>query len=301
MILLKRMYYTQYRIEQKEYGIGSKIWKTGKKYYNKGKEKLNNYLDTKIKNLEEINSNAVEEINNLTPIKNKKLGRNLAREAHKNGVRIFDKNKVFEVTGELGGKSSIKDSGNFVELDKETAEAFKNTIPISKLRIKLGEIKEGRNEIKVINALNRGGIINLKGKYYESNPVAAHEIGHRINKSGKGLKKIISKVDEKSRGFYPKKLKKNEADSKIKRTAKSIVNDVKNLYGLSKKAIITSMEERNAWKNGIKLMKRSGASKKEIDLARKRAKLGIESYDSVNKRNVLKYIREKSGRGGTSK
>ena len=148
MILLKRMYYTQYRIEQKEYGIGSKIWKTGKKYYNKGKEKLNNYLDTKIKNLEEINSNAVEEINNLTPIKNKKLGRNLAREAHKNGVRIFDKNKVFEVTGELGGKSSIKDSGNFVELDKETAEAFKNTIPISKLRIKLGEIKEGRNEIK---------------------------------------------------------------------------------------------------------------------------------------------------------
>lgn len=26
MILLKRMYYTQYRIEQKEYGIGSKIW-----------------------------------------------------------------------------------------------------------------------------------------------------------------------------------------------------------------------------------------------------------------------------------
>ena len=48
-------------------------------------------------------------------------------------------------------------------------------------------------------------------------------------------------------------------------------------------------------------MKRNGASKEEIDLARKRAKLGIESYDSVNKRNVLKYIREKSGRGGTSK
>lgn len=75
--------------------------------------------------------------------------------------------------------------------------------------------------------------------------------------------------------------------------SKSAMNKIKDIYNTGKNSIVTSLEERNAWKNGINLMKKNGASKEEIKLAKRRAKLGVSTYDLGNSEKLLNKLKIK--------
>ena len=142
--------------------------------------------------------------------------------------------------------------------------------------------KEYRTHKKVLNELGKNRkLINLKTDYYKSNPTLAHEIGHRINKDSK------NKFERKISELY------NNPQSQITDNSKSVMNKIKDIYNTGKNSIVTSLEERNAWKNGINLMKKNGASKEEIKLAKRRAKLGVSTYDLGNSEKLLNKLKIK--------
>ena len=97
MIVLRKQLYSQYYLEQKEYG---KITNILKSKYNKG-------IDKGIKFIRKLHKKKIDEINELSPIENKKLGIKLVKEANKEGIRVFDKDNARKIIGNVG-----KDSGN---------------------------------------------------------------------------------------------------------------------------------------------------------------------------------------------
>ena len=92
MIVLKRQLYSQYCLEQREYG---KITNALKGKYNKG-------IDKGIKFIRNLHKKKIDEINELSPIENRKLGIKLTKEANKKGIRVFDKDNVHKVVGNVG-------------------------------------------------------------------------------------------------------------------------------------------------------------------------------------------------------
>lgn len=274
MIDLKRQLYSQYCLEQKEYGKITNILKS----------KYNKSIDKGIKFTRKLHKKKIDEINELSPIENKRLGIKLVKEANKKGIRVFDKDNARKIIGNVGKDSGkIKDGGNFIDLgedvSKETKETIESVLPLIKPIISKNDYRMHK---KVLNELGKNRkLINLKTDYYKSNPTLAHEIGHRMNKDSK------SRFEKKVSELY------NNPNSKITGNSKSIMNKIKDVYNTGKNSIVTSLEERNAWKNGIKLMKKNGASKEEIKIAKRRAKLGVSTYDLGNSEKLLNKLKIK--------
>lgn len=290
MIVLRRQLYSLVE-EERYYGL---IPDTLKNIYKSGKAKIkskyNKGIDKGIDFITNLESKNADDINELIPIKDKKLGIKLAKEANKRGIRVFDKNNAYKALGDLSGnfgnvEKEIKDSGSLIDLGDEfarkTGDSMEGETRLTRYVLPKEEI---RNTKKVAGELKKGKrLINLRGNYDESNPVLSHEIGHLINKTGTNREKKISELSEEYRGYNP-----NKEDRKILGSKK-----LKLIKELGKKAIIISKEERNAWKNGIDLMKKSGATKEEIKLAKKRGKLGVKSYDLGNSKEILKQLKIK--------
>ena len=118
----------------------------------------------------------------------------------------------------------------------------------------------------------RSGLINIKGKYDENIPALAHEVGHAMNSTGAAgeRNKAISRLN-----LMNKSKKKSEIGT-IERVKEEFKRNSAELK-----------EEKNAWKNGINLMKEHGASKEEIKLAEKDKKLSLKTYKAARNARTL--------------
>lgn len=146
MIVLKRQLYSRC-LEQREYG---KITNALKSKYNKG-------IDKGIKFIRNLHKKKIDEINELSPIENRKLGIKLTKEANKKGIRVFDNDSAHKIIGNVGMSSGkIKDSGNLIDLgeevSKETRESIESILPLIKPVISKNEYRMHK---KVLNELGK--------------------------------------------------------------------------------------------------------------------------------------------------
>lgn len=202
-------------------------------------------------------------------ISNPELARKLVRAAReKADVRVFDNDRVSKAFNiPLGQQYNRKVESNEVPHFKDLYE----------------NRDFNRQNKKILNSLiNRKNIINLSGDYKNSVATLAHEVGHAMNNTGAAGKKsqIISRLDGIKRG-------QDLRD-------KGIVDTIKN------RAVVIK-EESNAWDNGIKLLKENGASKKEIETAKKLKESALGTYKSSSMYEIGDKVFKKYSPEGINK
>lgn len=286
-MIIKRQYY---RSEQREYSVISELYHSGgkrvyKKYVGRARKKLAQKMSD-IADKQKINvilaSRKLGDIKEITP-ENKPLGRHIAKEANKNGIRIFDNDIASRAVGENYGNARVAFYPSYVEsvrrIKKDPTKYYKYP----------------RGIRKVMNHIaDNGKVINISGDYSNNAAVMAHELGHELNSKSKGLSRLINKLDDKTRDYEFKDYVPDSSKRKLKNKVGSIMHKTKNAVVRHSQGILTSLEERNAWDKGIKIMKKSGkASKKEIELAKLRKKAAVETDDRVNKYKLAKYWENK--------
>ena len=270
---------------QREYNIASEIYhsgfkRAGKKYIGRARRSIADKL-IKLQRGETLKQyKAFKELNNIkkSAESDKVLGRKLAKEANKRGIRVFDKDKVSQA---YGGKNAGENYILDCTKNKETMEYYKN---------KASKYPH-QNTRKVAAAIGtKGKVINLSGDYDKSWDTLAHEIGHDMNRDGK-----VSKVIKKLSNFQPKTYKHDSKKSGIRNEVGSIMTSAKNKLGTAIKnsEIPKYLEERNAWKNARKLMKRNGATKAQLEQFDKNRKSALKTYKTKIVYNKLGSLRNK--------
>lgn len=179
-------------------------------------------------------------------ISNKELARKIVREGRKKGdVRVFDNNKFSDAVGVDRSNYNRKISRE--ELP-ELIDQYNtvNFIPQTKKVLK--------------SMIDRKNIINLTGDYKDNVATLSHEIGHAMNNVGSAGKKraAINRLDFINR----------------------YKDDPKTIKDTAKRNLVNYMEERNAWKNGMKLLKDNGATKEELKIAKKHRDAALGTYES---------------------
>ena len=256
-MILKRLCYSEnLELEQREYNIASEIYhsgfkRAGKKYIGRARRNIADRLIKIQRNQIAKNRKASRGVSELdkNSISDKTLGRKLAKEANKRGIRVFDKDKVSQAYGTTSKSSYIRD----ITSDKKQME---------ELKYNSSRYLE-RNSRKVAGALGtKGKVINLSSDYDKQWDTLAHEIGHDMNNDGK-----VSRLIKNLQRFQPKKYKHDPKKSGLRNDIGSIMNSAKNKLGTAIKDtnIPEYLEERNAWKNARKLMKRNGATKAQLE------------------------------------
>ena len=129
-----------------------------------------------------------------------------------------------------------------------------------------------------VDNLNREGI---KGAIF-LNPALggddtlAHELGHHLNKTSKNpIKRVISRISPKIR----REMKVEDIPKE-----KSIIEGLKSMV----KSKIINVEEHNASKNGMSLLKKVGATPEELSIA----KLGYDrAYNTYKYGQCGRYLK----------
>ena len=281
MCYFEDYYNYDYDLEQKEFNIASEIYhsgfkRVGKKYIGRARRAASDKLVKMQRNQIAGNIKANRKMDELAKqtASNKVLGRKLAKEANKRGIRVFDNDLAAKNSPEVSKGSKI------VELNKKRKKEIID-------EMKYDEMLEGgisRDEKKVRNALiNNKAVINLENSYDKNWDVLSHEIGHDMNKDGR-----ISGAIRKLTDFKHKKYK---GKSKVG----SIMNSAKNKLGISLKntQIPEYLEERNAWKNARKLMKRNGATKTQLEHFDKTREAALKTYKTKIIGTKIKNLGEK--------
>lgn len=280
MIVLKRMIFSDIELEQREFNILGDIYRsgfkrTGKKYIGKARRSIGDKLAQMERNQKAANIKAGRKLKEMDQVaeSNKDLGIKLAKEANKRGIRIFDKNRLEKVRG--GNKLR----NYLINWSDEGKEQLKEQYPNFK----------NRTVRKVAaHLINKGKAINIRGNYDKSVSSIAHEIGHDMNEDN-----IFTRFVTKLTDFEPKKYKHDARKSGLRNEIGSIMNSAKNKVGtfIRDTNIPQYLEERNAWNNASKLMKKVGASEKEMKTLNERKKAALDTYKSGilgNKINKLK-------------
>lgn len=268
-------------LRQKQFNIAQEFYHSGgsrvmKKYAGRLQRKIGKKLeDLSVKQVSN-NSEVLKLAKDLEKesISNKKLGKDLVKDAIKKGnSRVFDNNKIQTSIGE---KESINYYAPFKpEEAKEVSKRFLNNskyegnVDGKRLSKKIA-LTLPPNEVSGLSP--RSGLINIKGKYDENIPALAHEVGHAMNSTGAAgeRNKAISRLN-----LMNKSKKKSEIGT-IERVKEEFKRNSAELK-----------EEKNAWKNGINLMKEHGASKEEIKLAEKDKKLSLKTYKAARNARTL--------------
>lgn len=203
----------------------------------------------------------------------------MAREARKRGIRIFDNDKVNKAFGRKPGK---KASGYIQTFDDYARKSIADPEEM---------LLYNRNARKVAGHIGKSGkVINIAGKYDKSFDTIAHEIGHDMNNDGK-ISKIIKRINARAKN--PKKYEHNIHKSGIKNEVGSLMNSAKNKISKLLENPTEYLEERNAWNNAEKLLKRNGATKEQIEQLRQNKKAALETYKSGQKAGILRNLRNK--------
>ena len=268
MIVLKRMVFSNIELEQREFNILGDIYRsgfkrTGKKYIGKSRRSIGDKLAQMGRNQKAANIKARRKLMEMDQVaeSNKDLGIKLAKEANKRGIRIFDKNRLEKAQGGNEFRSyliNLSDEGKKEQL-KEQYPNFKNRA-VRKVAAHL---------------INKGKAINIRGSYDKSAPTIAHEIGHDMNEDNM-FTRFVTKLTK----FEPKKYKHDAKKSGLRNEIGSIMNSAKNKIGTSIRNtnIPQYLEERNAWNNASKLMKKVGASEKEMKTLNEHKKAALDTY-----------------------
>lgn len=243
------------QLKQKEYNIIDDTYRSGiKRAY---KKTIGNFRRNTAKRLtDSIKSdiNQVKEssrkLSNSSSIQNKSVENNLIKEASKEGIIVsnvkVDNTKGNYLVKDVNDQDLIEYSNNFGN-KKEDVEKLKNQI---------------KKSHKFISHPENSGSEKL-----------AHEIGHVKNEKGI-ISKQISKIanSEKTRSQIRSSFNKvrdtgDDGSLGVKESAKRFV-----------RAKAVELEENNANRKGLKLLKKSGASKEELNKARDNYKEGSKSY-----------------------
>jgi hypothetical protein len=244
MIILRDKQYTE-TLEQKEFGFKRKVVATiGKARRNIG-TKLEKSIDTHIDKLNE----SYDKVSNMHPIRNNELDKKLM-----NTKPGKISNTI--ISGETSTLINKKSNKSIVNQRINSLESMKNPTPNEK--IELETLKSGKNVIKYNRGFG-GGSASL-----------AYELGHIQNSQSKSIKGLVSKADDKARSFYERERSDNKGS--IKNTIKDFVSGK-----------VISAEEKNASNNGIKLLKKSGASDKELSNAKEMLKESGNTYKEARK------------------
>ena len=283
MIVLKRQLYSQ--LEQREYNIISDIYHSGikrtkKKYIGRIRRSAGDKITKKLRNNRTKHARSDRKFEDIYENKksDKVLGRKLAREANKRGIRIFDEDKVNSVFGDPPGRK-----GN----------AYIRTVNDESRKRILDQAKNmsGRNQRKIGFHIGKTGkIINVTGKYDKDWDTIAHEIGHDMNNDGK-ISKIIKRIDD--RASRPKKYKHDTHKSGIRNEIGSLMNSAKNKLSKLLKDPAEYLEERNAWKNAEKLLKRNGATEEQLKQLKETRNAALKTYKYNQKSRKLSNLRKK--------
>ena len=260
-MIIKRKYYSNPTLEQKEYGLKNSIRKQLGKFVEKGSDyyrKKNNRL------VEELDKKLTE---------NKPLANKLVREADKRGIKIIDNDNYKSITSIDASDAIDKPSKKLVDLAKNMK---KNPKEVEKLNMEtFGNLGEENNKIlkreslKVLNKVaTESPIIALKQKYTKGSNIMAHEIGHEISRKSSGkAREITEKVD---------KLGENP-----------------NIISTIKAQRLKIKNEKNANKNGEKLLKELGANKEELKEYKKYRKEALKTYKTAENSRILGKIADK--------
>lgn len=244
MIILRK-----YPEEQKEFNILSEISRLGlkkgtKNYIRKRKRDIVNKL---IQNKREFLAKTKKTERKLTNLRketkeNELIADNLKKEANKVNADIIPNNKFSKLIYQPKGDKSYI----LNKEKKNLLEEMSNDKSLDKASRELAKSSSTKDAIINLNA-------DAIGK---DTPFAAHELGH-VKNSKKSINSAIQKLADKSNN------------------SKGILADIG-------KRTIGIQEENNAWKNGIKDLKKAGATKEEIKHAKNLENAAIDTYRKGN-------------------
>lgn len=244
MIILRK-----YPEEQKEFSILSEISRLGlkkgtKNYIRKRKRDIVNKL---IQNKREFLAKTKKTERKLTNLRketkeNELIADNLKKEANKVNADIIPNNKFSKLIYQPKGDKSYI----LNKEKKNLLEEMSNDKSLDKASRDLAKSSSTKDAIINLNA-------DAIGK---DTPFAAHELGH-VKNSKKSINSAIQKLADKSNN------------------SKGILADIG-------KRTIGIQEENNAWKNGIKDLKKAGATKEEIKHAKNLENAAIDTYRKGN-------------------
>lgn len=244
MIILRK-----YPEEQKEFSILSEISRLGlkkgtKNYIRKRKRDIVNKL---IQNKREFLAKTKKTERKLTNLRketkeNELIADNLKKEANKVNADIIPNNKFSKLIYQPKGDKSYI----LNKEKKNLLEEMSNDKSLDKASRELAKSSSTKDAIINLNA-------DAIGK---DTPFAAHELGH-VKNSKKSINSAIQKLADKSNN------------------SKGILADIG-------KRTIGIQEENNAWKNGIKDLKKAGATKEEIKHAKNLENAAIDTYRKGN-------------------
>lgn len=244
MIILRK-----YPEEQKEFSILSEISRLGlkkgtKNYIRKRKRDIVNKL---IQNKREFFAKTKKTERKLTNLRketkeNELIADNLKKEANKVNADIIPNNKFSKLIYQPKGDKSYI----LNKEKKNLLEEMSNDKSLDKASRELAKSSSTKDAIINLNA-------DAIGK---DTPFAAHELGH-VKNSKKSINSAIQKLADKSNN------------------SKGILADIG-------KRTIGIQEENNAWKNGIKDLKKAGATKEEIKHAKNLENAAIDTYRKGN-------------------
>ena len=254
-------------IRQKNYSLASRIL---------GKKRLKKLLDKSINNKRAKQKNLKELIE--TSPENKELGDYLKNKAKENDLVVFENNQVPTVLNDSPG--DFRGTYGIPTREKYRKELVDNWDTMDKNK---------KDVLKVI--VKKGKLINLSGTASKPPQVLAHELGHELNTKNK-ITKFIQDVYHHNINFKPKKYEKDPKRGLIGNTVGSIVHDLKNRWKILKGDLTVPIEESNAWRNGIKSLKEGGATKDELEIARKMKDAAVGSYKEGRKANRYKRMLE---------
>lgn len=244
MIILRK-----YPEEQKEFSILSEISRLGlkkgtKNYIRKRKRDIVNKL---IQNKREFLAKTKKTERKLTNLRketkeNELIADNLKKEANKVNADIIPNNKFSKLIYQPKGDKSYI----LNKEKKNLLEEMSNDKSLDKASRELAKSSSTKDAIINLNA-------DAIGK---DTPFVAHELGH-VKNSKKSINSAIQKLADKSNN------------------SKGILADIG-------KRTIGIQEENNAWKNGIKDLKKAGATKEEIKHAKSLENAAVDTYRKGN-------------------
>ena len=270
MIILRHKLYSQFEPEQREYNIISDLYYSGrkrttKKYIGRVRRSIGDKLSKSFRNVgasEHKAERLARDLKKVDPARgNKKLSAHLLKEANDNNILVKGNNEIDSFLGipydKRGDHIIVPNSLQREEAKKRLDNSFMRSLMSD-------EEKELTSAIRHKNAL-----INLAGNISDNPGILAHEIGHYRN----------------SNGFISKRIKKLEKELKKKK-----INDLKTNIA---RRVIEPLEESNANKNAIKIMKRGGATKEEIEHFKKLNKIALKTHKRTRDLDVLSGLIKK--------
>ena len=281
MILKRQLYSEYYYFEQREYGIGSKILKAGKNKLAKTRKRIYDKLDKFSEDQYKLNESISKELKELHKKQkpNKELTNKILKEAEKDNIGIYGNNDPAKLL-------------TFIKKGEELTRIISQDPVKVKKGFKLLEYEPEGKEKEVLDSFYKSGgnIINISGKLENNNIISSHELGHWKNRKSGDWTELISKLDNKVREHKDIKFTNDPKRGPIKNSLSRIGTSLKNIGKDIGERLITPIEERNAWRKGKQLLKKSGASNEDLKLADEIKKKSLKSYTSgINAKLAEKY------------